>query len=151
MSETISFADLVGKPLIAAKPIKLYNHTKVTAKVVKVVPAGGRIGVYERMFVDFSSGKIVPRVWLIFLRNGKRVAFILEPKSNQISFAAAKKAAPNAITWEKQKEQSQSKYNKSPITAAKETVSKVSKAAGSKLIPYAIAAIFVFAIIKNQN
>jgi len=93
MSETISFADLVGKPLIAAKPIKLYNHTKITAKVVKTVPAGGRIGVYERMFIDFSSGKMIPRVWLIFTRNGKKVAFILEPKSNQISFTAAKKSS----------------------------------------------------------
>ena len=150
MSETISFADLVGKPLIAAKPIKLYNHTKITAKVVKTVPAGGRIGVYERMFIDFSSGKMIPRVWLIFIRNGKKVAFILEPKSNQISFAAAKKVAPQAITWEKQKEQSQSKYNKSPFTAAKETVSEAGKAAGNKILPIAAAIIAAIIILKNQ-
>lgn len=147
--QTFELADLVGKDIIAASKQPIYLQTKTTAKVYKYIQKGAKFGTFKRYFLDFSSGKLIPRVWLIFNLNGKDVCFPFKAGGNQIDLPKTKGFASLESREEKNAREREA-YNKSPITAVVETVKETAETVGKDgLMIFAAIAIGVI-ILKNQ-
>lgn len=144
-------ADLKGKKVYAAKPVKLYRSSK-DQKSFRTIPAGSLIGTLIRYSLDLTG--VDPRdlksvkkakVWFLFKdSNGKDYGFKFIPGANQINLQ--KFADQGVKTEEQYSAENKAAYEKSPIDA-------VTESSGSFIKKYAplIAAGLVTVILITRK
>jgi hypothetical protein len=148
-------ADLKGKKVFAAKPVELYRSSK-SEKSFRKVPAGGLIGKLVKYQLDLTG--VNPRdlksvkkarVWFIFTdSNGKDYGFYFQPGAGQINM---QKFIDQGVKTEDQySAENKAAYEKSPITAAAETVSETSKDFLKKYAPFIAAGLITVILITRK-
>jgi hypothetical protein len=148
-------ADLKGKKIYAANKVGLYRKSTDT-KPFTYISKGNLIGVLDGYKIDTTG--VNPRdlksiknakIWFMFKDfNGKFFGFKFIPKANQIDL---KKIKDQGVKSEEQySSENKAAYEKSPLTAAAETVSEASSDFLKKYAPLIAAGLITVILITRK-